>query len=101
MAQKRGSQLDAVIKEVEAIAKVLRADIRKRIAATHLPRTLARTAERLRKRAAYAAMQVEKYAHELRLELEKAGPAKARKARPKKAAGAAKRKSPRRRATKA
>jgi hypothetical protein len=91
MARNRGTQVEAVIKEVEAIAKVLRADIRKRIEATHLPKALARAAERLRKRAAFAAMQVEKYAHELRRELENTTPKKA-KARPRKAASVAKRK---------
>jgi hypothetical protein len=75
--------LEAVIKEVEGLAKTLRADIRKRIEAVHLPKALIRAAERLRKRAAYAAGQVEKYAHQLRQDLERQVSAKPRKAAPK------------------
>ncbi len=53
MAKKSGDQVAGLIKEVEVVAKRIRAD--------------------LRERAAMAAGQVEKYAHQVRKELEGAG----------------------------
>jgi len=67
-AKKRQDQLGKLIAEVEAVAKRLRADIRKR--ATVLPKDLRTMAARLRKQAARAAAQVEAYVHEIRMELE-------------------------------
>ena len=66
--KKRSDQIGKLITEVEAQAKRLRAGIRKRAAA--LPKELKTMAARLRKAAAHAAAQVEKYAHEIRVELE-------------------------------
>jgi hypothetical protein len=90
MARKQGDQIAAVIKEVEAIAKRLRSDIRKRTGAAQLRKRLEAAAAQLRKRAATAAGYVEKYVHELRKELEgsrKPAPRrKVKRARPKKAA---------------
>ncbi len=82
MATKRGDRIAALIKDVEAIAKRLRADVRKRTKGSGLQKA----ADRLRKQAAVVAGYVEKYAHEIRMELE--GPSKPakrvkRKARPK------------------
>jgi hypothetical protein len=69
MASKsRSVQLGTVIADVEAVAKRLRTDIRKR--ADALPKDLKAMAARLRKQAARAAAQVEEYAHEVRVELE-------------------------------
>jgi hypothetical protein len=65
--QDRAGQL---IKEVEALARRMQADIRKRVKASGLLKNLQSTANQLRKRAAQAAGQVEKYVHELRKELE-------------------------------
>ena len=66
--KKRSDQVGTVIAEVESVAKSLRAGLRKR--ATTLPKELKAMAAHLRKQAACAAAQVEKYAHEIRLELE-------------------------------
>jgi len=68
----------AVIQDVEKLAKQLRADIRKR--AVGLPKNLPAVAGKLRKRAAAAAEQVEKYVHRLRMDLER-GAAKGAKAK--------------------
>jgi hypothetical protein len=76
-----------MIADVEALAKRLRTDIRKRAEAGGLLKNLRAMAEQLRKRAARAAAQVEKYVHQVRMELEAAGksakPAKRKKAKPK------------------
>jgi len=70
MPTKKRDRITALIKEVEALAKRLRADIRKRAQATGVPKNLQAAADRLRKQAAMVAGMVEKYAHELRKELE-------------------------------
>lgn len=76
--KKRSAEVSALVADVEAVAKRLRADIRKQTKA--LPKDLKVMAARLRKQAAHAAGQVEKYLHELRLELEgKAKPKRAAK----------------------
>jgi hypothetical protein len=67
-AKKRSDQVGALVADVEALAKRLRAGIRKQ--RTALPKDMKATAARLRKRAAHAAAQVEKYVHEVRVELE-------------------------------
>ena len=85
--KKRGDRVGAMMAEVEALAKRLRTDIRKRAEAVGLLKNLRAMADQLRKQAAKAAAQVEKYVHELRKELEAAGktakPAKRKKAKPK------------------
>jgi len=73
----------ALIAGVEALAKRLRADIRKRLRAAGLLKNIQTTADRLRKRATAAAAQVEKYVHEIRRELE-GGVKPAKPVRPKK-----------------
>lgn len=87
--KKRRDQLGTLVADVEALAKRLRTGIRTQAAA--LPKDLKTLAARLRKQAIHAAAQVEKYAHEIRMELEgmarKAMPAKA-KAKPRKKVGA-------------
>jgi len=91
MAAKRSDQIAKLVKEVEALAKRLRSEIRKRTAASKLQKSLTAAAGDLRKRAAAVAGQVEKYVHELRKELEsgaKKKPARARSAR-RRVAGAA------------
>jgi len=70
MPTKKRDRIADLIKEVEALAKRLRADIRKRAKATGVPKNLQAAADRLRKQAAMVAGMVEKYAHELRKELE-------------------------------
>lgn len=67
-AKKRSDEVGALVADVEALAKRLRADIRKQRKA--LPKDLKAMAGRLRKRAAYAAGQAEKYVHEIRVDLE-------------------------------
>ena len=71
MATKQSrDRVGALVKEVEAVAKRLRLDIRKRAKASGLLKNLQSAADRLRKRAATAAAQVERYIHEIRKELE-------------------------------
>jgi hypothetical protein len=80
-AKKRGEdRIGALVREVEALAKRLRADIGKRARAAGVEKRLRTTADRMRKLAASVAAQVEKYAHEIRKELE--GGAKPAKKRP-------------------
>ena len=85
--KKQGDRVGAMIADVEALAKRLRTDIRKRAEAAGLLKNLRALAEQLRKRAAKAAAQVEKYVHQIRTELEAAGkaakPAKRKKMKPK------------------
>jgi len=85
--KKQGDRVGAMIKEVEALAKRLRTDIRKRAEAAGLLKNLRAMADQLRKQAARAAAQVEKYVHQIRTELEAAGksakPAKRKKAKAK------------------
>ena len=68
MATKKSDRLAEVIKEVEALAKRLRADLRRAANETGLTKRLERAAAALRKQAASVAAQVEKYAHEVKLE---------------------------------
>jgi hypothetical protein len=68
MAKKNVDQVKSIILEVEGLAKRLRTGIRQQAKA--LPKELNTLATRLRKRAAEAAAQVEKYVHQLRVELE-------------------------------
>jgi hypothetical protein len=83
--KKQGDRIGAMVKEVEKLAKQLRADVGKRAAATGLPKNLKAAADRLRKLAAALAAQVEKYAHEVRKDLEGGGkPARKRPRRRKK-----------------
>ena len=91
MAKTRSDGIAAVIREVEDLAKRLRSDVRKRVAAVGVPKDLPILAAKLRKRAAAAAEQVEKYAHQVRMELERGAkkPAKAKRKRAKPAAKAA------------
>jgi len=75
MAAKKPAQSDrigALVRELETVAKRLRADIRRRAAAGGILKQLESGANQLRKRAAAVAAQVEKYVHELRMELERA-----------------------------
>jgi hypothetical protein len=85
--KKQGDRVGAMVADVEALAKRLRTDIRKRAEAAGLLKNLRAMADQLRKRAARAAAQVEKYVHQIRMELEAAGksakPAKRKKAKPK------------------
>lgn len=85
MATKRHDRLAEVIREIEARARRLRADLRRAARETGFTKNLERAAAALRKQAAVVAEQVEKYAHEIRMELAKKGaakrPASRRKAR--------------------
>ena len=69
MATKRGDRLAVVIKDIEAMAKQLRADVRRAARDAGLSKSLEKAAAALRKQAAMAAGLVEKYAHELRMDL--------------------------------
>ncbi len=101
MADKaRNHRIRELVNEVERIAKRLRTDIRRRVEETGILKNLEGAANQLRKQAAVVAAQVEKYAREMRQQLErsskgkgKAAPARKKAARPtakpKPAAGAA------------
>jgi hypothetical protein len=80
MATKRSDRLAEVIREMEALAKRLRADLRRAAREAGLTRNLEKAAAALRKQAAAVAAQVEKYAHEIRMELSKKAPARKRPA---------------------
>ena len=69
-AKKPGDRIGAMIGDVEELAQRMRADITKRAKAAGLPKNLQKVATQLRKRAATAAAQVEKYVHQLRKDLE-------------------------------
>jgi hypothetical protein len=71
MATRRQARLTEVIKNLEALARRLRADLRRAARETGLTRNVERAAAALRKQAAMVAAQVEKYVHELRMELAK------------------------------
>lgn len=75
MATRRHDRLAAVLKEIDTLVKRLRAELR-RAAREGLTKNLERAAAALRKQAAAVAAQVEKYAHELRMELAKGATAK-------------------------
>lgn len=92
MADKAGDRVAAIIREVEKIARRLRADLRRRARAAGLPNTMQAAASELRKQAAKAAGQVEKYVRTLRHELEgsKGTKTAARRRRPSRKRGSAK-----------
>ena len=71
---KRENRLMVVLDEMEALAKRLRAELRRAVRESGLPKNLERAAAALRKRAVLLAKRVEKYAHLLRMELAPAAP---------------------------
>ena len=74
MADKKQDHQDRIrglIKEVESLAKGLRADLRKRADVTPVLKEVQKAADRMRRQAGAAAGQVEKYVHSIRKELEK------------------------------
>jgi len=78
MAAGPRERLASLIKDVEKAAKQLRADIRKRAQAA--PKSMEKAADALRKGAADIVGQVEKYVHDLRVNLAGTKAAKPRKA---------------------
>jgi hypothetical protein len=62
--------LSMVIDEVEAITKRLRSDVRKAAKESGIDRRMRTAARQLQKQAARAAAQVERYAHQVRVDLE-------------------------------
>jgi hypothetical protein len=71
MATKRHDRLAKVFKEIEGLAKRLRGDVRIAARKAGLTKQIEKAASTLRRRAVDAATLVEKYAHELRMELAK------------------------------
>jgi hypothetical protein len=86
MTTKRPDRLATLIKEVEALAKRLRADMRRAVRDTGLARNLEQLAKMLRKQAALLAAEVERRAHALRLALLKGTATKRPEARRRRAA---------------
>ena len=78
MAAGPRERIARLIRDVEKAARQLRSDIRKRAQAA--PRSMEQAARALRKGAADIAGQVEKYVHEIRLNLEGRQPAARRAA---------------------
>jgi len=75
-------RIHGLIKDVEALAKGLRSNLRKRANVSGVLKEVQKAADRLRRQAATTAGQVEKYVHSIRKELEKGAPTKATKKRP-------------------
>ena len=73
------ARISSLIRDVEAAARRLRSDIRKRANPAAIQKNLESAASELRKLAANAAAQVEKYAGQLRKDLEGRGGARAKK----------------------
>lgn len=71
---KRENRLMVVLEEMEALAKRLRTELRRAVRESGLPKNLERMAAALRKRAVLFATRVEKYVHQLRMELAPAAP---------------------------
>jgi endonuclease III len=69
MTTKRRVRLTEVIKEIEALAKRLRTELRSVVRKSGLTKNLEQAAAALRKQAALLVAQVERYVHELRMEL--------------------------------
>ncbi len=69
MTTKRTDRLRDVIREIEALGKRLRAQLRRAARDTGVAKNLEQAAAMLRKQAALVAAQVERYVHELRMEL--------------------------------
>lgn len=92
MADKSSPQdrLHDLVQEVEALAKGLRSDLRKRAESAGVLKDVQKAADKLRKTAATAAGHVEKYVHQLRRELEGAGKPVKKKAPAKRKAAAKK-----------
>jgi len=86
MAAKRSDRLAQVIKEIEALVKRLRADLRRAARDSGLTKNLQQAAAALRKQVALLVAQVEKYVHELRMELAKGAVVKRPAVRRKRAA---------------
>lgn len=80
-----------LVREVENAAKQLRTEIRKRVQETGILKRWESAANQLRKQAAAVAAQVEKYAREVRQELERGSKTKAKSAAKTKSAARTKR----------
>lgn len=86
----RNNRIVQLVREVEHVAKQLRSEIRKRVQETGILKRWEATANQLRKQAANVAAQVERYAREVRQELEKTPKSKAKPASKAKAPSRAK-----------
>lgn len=86
MAKKRGERLAAMIEEMEVLAKRVRTNIRRAARESGFTKEVERAAAALRKRLAVLMAALEKYIHELRLELVSVRPAKRPMARRRRAA---------------
>ena len=73
MPGKRTDQIAKMIKEMEGVAKKLRAGLRKRVRGASIQKRLKRAATNLRKHAGAITRQVERHVRELRKDLAKGG----------------------------
>jgi uncharacterized protein Yka (UPF0111/DUF47 family) len=72
VAKASADRVAALIKDVETHARKLRSDIRKKVAATGLPKRLEAGAKKLRMQVAAAAKQVDKHVRQLQKDLQAA-----------------------------
>jgi len=79
MKAKRSDRLAELIADVEELAKRMRKEVQRAARKSGLTKNLETAANTLRKRAAAVAGQVEKYVHEVRMELVKGAPANRRR----------------------
>lgn len=92
-------QISTMIREVERAAKQIRNEVRKQYSAT--PKVLDQAASQLRRGAAEAAYQVERYIREVRMDLERAGSSLLGRPAPKRAAAGRKKRAVKKTARKA
>jgi hypothetical protein len=72
MPKASNDRVAALMKDIETHAKKLRSDIRKKVAATGLPKRLQAGAKKLRKQVAAAAKQLDEHARRLRKDIQAA-----------------------------
>jgi len=72
MPKASNDRVAALMKDIERHAKKLRSDIRKKVAATGLPKRLQAGAKKLRKQVAAAAKQLDEHARRLRKDIQAA-----------------------------
>ena len=72
MPKASNDRVAALMKDIETHARKLRSDIRKKVAATGLPKSLQAGAKKLRKQVAAAAKQLDEHARRLRKDIQAA-----------------------------
>jgi hypothetical protein len=86
MPKASDDRVAALMKDIETHARKLRSDIRKKVAATGLPKSLQAGAKKLRKQVAAAAKQLDQHARRLRKDIQAATGKSARRSKRRRAA---------------